>query len=54
LENLEDINEARINCCGHKYCSECIFNWATKEENNCPLCKQKFNLIYKKKENGEE
>ena len=37
----------------HKFCFDCIFNWGTKEENLCPLCKQKFNSILKKDENGD-
>ncbi len=52
LEDLEKNNECKIECCSHRFCYDCIFNWSTKEENLCPLCKQKFNSILKKDENG--
>ena len=32
--------------CGHIYCFNCISNWS-KQTNDCPLCKVKFNVIKK-------
>ena len=32
--------------CGHKYCYNCILDWS-KVSNHCPLCKKKFNKVYK-------
>lgn len=44
---------ANLDCCTHPFCYECIFEWATKSENSCPLCKQKFNKIVYKDESGK-
>ena len=37
--NPEESILARIECCAHIFCYECIKDWATKGENSCPLCK---------------
>lgn len=36
----------------HVFCFVCIKEWATKAENTCPLCKQKFNKITYTDEKG--
>ena len=33
-----------LNACNHVYCSECITEWA-KKENTCPQCKERFTLL---------
>lgn len=33
-----------LNSCSHCYCTECITEWA-KKENTCPQCKQRFTLL---------
>ena len=38
---------ATIECCEHRFCYECIYNWALKSSNTCPNCKKKFNSIKK-------
>jgi len=32
-----------INTCQHTFCKSCIYNWY-KKSNNCPLCRNKFQL----------
>ena len=45
IEEIKPECEARIECCSHRFCFDCINGWATKSENSCPLCKKKFNKI---------
>tara|TARA_X000000950_G_C13727692_1_gene582949 strand:- start:78 stop:632 length:555 start_codon:yes stop_codon:yes gene_type:complete len=33
-----------LNTCSHVYCTECIMEWA-KKENSCPQCKKRFSLL---------
>ena len=33
-----------LNNCNHLYCSNCILEWA-KKENSCPQCKIKFTML---------
>ena len=40
-------HQAKIACCKHKFCFDCIFYWGTKCKNVCPLCKKKYNTIVK-------
>lgn len=35
---------AKINCCDHVFCFDCILQWS-KVENTCPLCKSRFESI---------
>lgn len=50
ISDIQKKDEASLDCCGHKYCNECISEWA-KTENSCPQCKRKFNTIsHNKKE----
>mmetsp|Transcript_213 Transcript_213/g.377 ORF Transcript_213/g.377 Transcript_213/m.377 type:complete len:433 (+) Transcript_213:62-1360(+) len=35
---------ARISCCTHRFCFDCIDKWA-KTENRCPCCKARFRTI---------
>jgi len=37
--------EVNIESCNHSFCTQCISNWA-KKENTCPLCRKKFNVVY--------
>jgi len=46
MDDIKEEAEAKIECCDHKFCFDCINNWATKSENSCPLCKKKFNKIF--------
>jgi hypothetical protein len=36
-----------IDCCNHEFCFQCISKWS-KDSNECPICKQRFNTIRKK------
>ena len=56
IEELDPKKEARLENCVHKFCFPCIHCWATQNKNLCPMCKQKFNKIYKMKDDltGEE
>ena len=48
IEEVEYAKQARINGCNHKFCFDCIKEWATKSSNTCPNCKKKFDkIIYK-------
>ena len=53
IEEMKETQLAKIECCTHKFCYECIKNWATKQSNTCPNCVKKFNQITYK-ENGLE
>eukprot|EP00592_Proboscia_alata_P005464 CAMPEP_0194382142 /NCGR_PEP_ID=MMETSP0174-20130528/58355_1 /TAXON_ID=216777 /ORGANISM="Proboscia alata, Strain PI-D3" /LENGTH=704 /DNA_ID=CAMNT_0039167197 /DNA_START=94 /DNA_END=2208 /DNA_ORIENTATION=+ len=51
---------AKINCCQHKFCFNCIEKWSERE-NTCPLCKARFAKIErvnrpptKKRKKGDE
>lgn len=33
-----------LNSCSHVYCTECIQEWA-KKENSCPQCKKRFSFL---------
>jgi hypothetical protein len=44
LSNIEE--EQGILKCKHCYCFTCIEQWS-KQENSCPLCKQRFSFIEK-------
>ncbi|CDW75391.1 zinc c3hc4 type ring finger domain-containing protein [Stylonychia lemnae] len=33
------------NSCAHVFCFDCIFQWATKQCNQCPLCRKNFNKL---------
>ena len=46
LTEVPSSKAARIESCGHKFCLECIRDWASKCENSCPNCKLKFTKIY--------
>lgn len=37
---------ARIECCSHQFCFECLKHWGTSCANTCPLCKKRFNAIH--------
>ena len=43
---------AKINSCDHTYCTDCIKSWS-KHSNTCPICKQEFNMIKYRGEDGE-
>lgn len=49
---MEVKTQAKIEGCIHLFCFECIKEWATKQENTCPLCKKRFNLIKHINEDG--
>ncbi|XP_059485097.1 E3 ubiquitin-protein ligase Topors-like [Neocloeon triangulifer] len=38
-------NRSNTDICAHKFCFECIHTWS-KVKSECPLCKQKFSMIY--------
>ena len=38
-------NGAKIEKCEHEFCEKCIKEWATSNQNTCPICKQRFNSI---------
>jgi hypothetical protein len=42
LAEPTDVSE--INCCNHKFCFECIYQWS-RVTNTCPLCKTRFTKI---------
>ena len=50
---MELQDQATIESCIHVFCFVCIKEWATKAENTCPLCKQKFNKISYTDEKGD-
>ena len=49
LEN--PVVRGKINSCDHVFCFECIQKWA-KQENTCPLCKERFKTISKVRPDG--
>lgn len=42
----EKVIRGRIDSCDHKFCFVCIMEWS-KLESRCPLCKQRFQSIYR-------
>jgi hypothetical protein len=36
----------KLDCCDHRYCFDCIKRWS-KETNQCPQCKKRFNQLEK-------
>ena len=42
----DDIEVLGVLECGHKFCYNCIIDWA-KVSNHCPLCKKKFNKVFR-------
>ena len=48
LEDITIEKEVRIDCCNHRYCKDCIKYWVETQQNSCPQCKQKVNLIIEK------
>jgi len=44
ISDIDERTAASIDCCNHKYCTDCIETWA-KTENSCPQCKKKFSTI---------
>ncbi|XP_065332305.1 E3 ubiquitin-protein ligase Topors-like isoform X2 [Cloeon dipterum] len=45
-------NQSNTDICAHKFCFDCILTWS-KVKSECPLCKQKFSMIYHEyKEDG--
>ena len=51
---MEHGSIAKIECCTHQFCFDCIKHWGTTCANTCPLCKKRFNSIKHKNEKGEE
>ena len=44
---FEDTNNYKQLDCKHKFCTECIYDWATVCSNTCPLCRAVINGIIK-------
>eukprot|EP00542_Grammatophora_oceanica_P019560 CAMPEP_0194039676 /NCGR_PEP_ID=MMETSP0009_2-20130614/11784_1 /TAXON_ID=210454 /ORGANISM="Grammatophora oceanica, Strain CCMP 410" /LENGTH=280 /DNA_ID=CAMNT_0038682589 /DNA_START=54 /DNA_END=896 /DNA_ORIENTATION=+ len=52
LGELDDSDAvASIDSCSHRFCYDCIGNWADRE-NTCPLCKTRFTKITKLSRDG--
>lgn len=45
---LSQIENPYFLSCGHVFCTECIFDWATTSKNTCPMCREYINelIIY--------
>ena len=54
IEELTSHNLAKIDCCDHKFCYDCISGWAQQSSNTCPNCKSAFHKITKKDFQGNE
>lgn len=50
IEEVKETHLAKIECCNHVFCKDCIHEWAFKTENTCPNCKKSFNKIITKTE----
>lgn len=50
-ENISTAESASIPGCGHRFCVDCITDWAN-QQSRCPNCRAEFNTIIKP--NGEE
>ena len=50
-ENISTAESASISSCGHRFCVDCITDWAN-QQSRCPNCRAEFNTIIKP--NGEE
>jgi len=46
-----ETESARINCCNHIFCFDCIKDWSERA-NQCPLCKKRFSKIQKYSRSG--
>ena len=46
--------EAKLENCVHKFCFECIHEWAATTKNVCPVCKKKFNRLTRKDPESKE
>ena len=45
FEEKEEQLQAKLNCCSHTYCYDCIKQWTKDSENTCPQCKLEITKI---------
>ena len=43
MEKIETL--AKLDCCEHKFCFECIKKWGKECSNQCPICRKRFKSI---------
>ena len=53
LDTIKVKTKAKLDSCGHIFCTSCIKDWGRKSENRCPICRREFFKIFYHNKDGK-